>query len=61
MDIIILISKTSDGQRDYVQITTLDQTSLNIVLVADTINVQDKRDEQHQCEHRAGRRSRRAS
>jgi len=61
-ELTIQISKTANGLQDYVQITMPDQVSLNIVLIADTIKVQDQREnEQHQCEHRAGRRGRRAS
>jgi len=59
--ITIQVSKTANGLQDYVQITTPDQVSLNIVLIADKIDIQDQRDEQHQCERRAGRRGRRAS
>ena len=42
-ELTIQISKTSDGQHDYLQITSSDQVTLNIVLIADTIHVQDRR------------------
>lgn len=42
--ITIQISKTSDGLRDYMQITSPDQTSINIVLVVGKIVVDDRRE-----------------
>ena len=39
----LLISKTSKGNQDYLQIMSDDYTSVNIVLVADKITVDDKR------------------
>lgn len=41
----IQISKTSDGQRHYMQITSPDQMSLNIVLIADRLILEDHREE----------------
>lgn len=41
----IQISKTSDGRRDYMQITSPDQMSLNIVLIADRLILEDRREE----------------
>jgi len=40
----VQISKTSNGLTNYLQITSSDQVSLNIVLLADTITVEDRRD-----------------
>ncbi len=39
MKLNIRVSKTSDGKRDYVQIMSEDQVTVNIVLVADEITV----------------------
>ncbi len=39
----IQISKTADGQQNYMQILSGDQFSLNIVLIADEIVVDDRR------------------
>lgn len=44
-EVTIQVSKTSDGARDYMQITTPDQVSVNIVLVAGQINIEDRREE----------------
>jgi hypothetical protein len=41
--VTIQISKTSDGLHDYMQITSPDQTSLNIVLIVNHINLEDRR------------------
>ena len=43
MKLNILISKTSDGMRDYVQIMSDDYISVNIALVSEEITVEDKR------------------
>ena len=40
----ITVTKTSDGQDDYVQITSADQFSVNIVLISSKITVKDARD-----------------
>ena len=39
----IQVTKTADGARDYVQITSSDQFSVNIVLISDQITVEDHR------------------
>lgn len=39
----IQLTKTADSQHEYLQILSADQFSLNIVLIADKIEVQDKR------------------
>ncbi len=39
----IVVTKTSDGKSDYVQIMSSDMMSLNIVLVASEIVVEDSR------------------
>ena len=39
----ITISKTADSLHDYMQITSDDQFALNIVLIADKIEVKDAR------------------
>lgn len=39
----ILVTKTADGSRDYVQILSDDQFTVNIVLIADKIEVSDER------------------
>lgn len=39
----VTLSKTSDGQDDYLQIMSLDQFSVNIVLISSKITVKDAR------------------
>jgi hypothetical protein len=39
----VTITKTTDGQSDYVQIMSQDQFSVNIVLIAPAIEVLDTR------------------
>lgn len=39
----ITITKTADGQFDYLQILSVDQFSLNIVLIAEELEVGDAR------------------
>lgn len=39
----ITVTKTANGQQDYVQIMSGDQFSLNIVLIANKITVEDRR------------------
>ena len=39
----LTLSKTQDGQHDYLQIVSDDQFALNIVLIADKIDVDDRR------------------
>ena len=39
----ISLSRTSDGQHDYLQILSGDQFALNIVLVAKSIDIVDQR------------------
>ncbi len=41
----ITVTKTADGQRDYLQIMSADMLSTNIVLVAEEIVVEDHREE----------------
>lgn len=40
----ITVTKTADGQREYMQILTADALSVNVVLVADRIEIQDCRE-----------------
>lgn len=42
----IQVTKTSDGLRDYVQVMSADQLTINLVLLADKVVVSDLRDEQ---------------
>lgn len=42
----ITVTKTADGVRDYLQIMSADMLSLNVVLVADQIVVEDHRKEE---------------
>jgi hypothetical protein len=39
----VTITKTSDGRDDYVQITSLDQFSVNIVLISSEVTMKDAR------------------
>jgi len=43
LKLTITISKTSDDKRCYMQIMSDDYTSINVVLLADEIVVEDKR------------------
>ena len=43
MKLQILVSKTANGKADYLQILSEDQFSINIVLVAEKIIIEDKR------------------
>lgn len=45
MKLNILISKTANKKMDYLQIMSEDLTSVNIVLIAEKIVVDDKREE----------------
>jgi len=40
----ITITKTADGLREYVQIMSADMFTINIVLIADQVEVEDTRD-----------------
>ncbi len=40
----ITITKTADGLQEYVQIMSADMVSINVVLIADEIEVKDTRD-----------------
>ena len=40
----ITVTKTADGQREYVQIMSGDMFTVNVVLIADTIEIQDARE-----------------
>jgi len=44
MKLHVTISKTSDGASDYIQIISNDAVTVNVVLVADKIEVQDARE-----------------
>ncbi len=39
----VTISRTADGQNEYMQIVSADQFSLNIVLISQKITIQDSR------------------
>lgn len=39
----IQVTKTADGARDYVQIMSADQFTVNVVLIADEIEMRDER------------------
>ena len=43
MKLSILISKTANGKAEYLQIMSEDQVSINIVLIADSVKIEDKR------------------
>jgi len=43
MKLNVTITKTSDGGADYIQIMSDDYVTLNVVLVAEEIKVDDKR------------------
>ena len=42
----IQVTKTSDGLRDYVQVMSADQLTINVVMLADKVVIRDLRDEQ---------------
>jgi len=42
-DLKVAITKTANDKLDYIQIMSTDQLSINIVLVANHIDVQDRR------------------
>lgn len=42
--LVISLSKTSDGQHEYLQILSTDQFSLNIVLIAEKFDIVDRRE-----------------
>lgn len=39
----IQISKTADGERDYIQVMSDDLVSVNVVLIADEVEIKDDR------------------
>lgn len=39
----VTVTKTADGNRNYVQLMSADQVSINVVFVADEIVVEDHR------------------
>lgn len=39
----VTVTKTSRGDQDYIQVMSDDQISVNVVLVADRIEIQDHR------------------
>jgi len=41
----VTITKTSNGLADYIQIMSVDTVSVNVVLIAGKIEVQDNRDD----------------
>lgn len=43
MKLNVTISKTAQGDRDYLQIMSEDQFSVNIVLISEEIKVEDSR------------------
>lgn len=43
MKLNVTITKTSRGDQDYIQVMSDDMVSVNVVLVADSIDVQDRR------------------
>lgn len=43
----VTITKTSDGLADYIQIMSADTMSVNVVLIAGKIEVQDNRDDEN--------------
>ena len=44
IELEVIISKTSTGDQDYLQITSKDMISVNVVLVADKIKIKDSRE-----------------
>ena len=40
----VTVTKTSDGKREYIQIMSADQVSVNVVFVAEDIEVEDHRE-----------------
>ena len=46
----VTITKTSDGLAEYIQIMSADTVSVNIVLIAGEIEVQDNRDDENGTE-----------
>lgn len=46
MKLTVQITKTANGKQDYIQIMSEDYTSVNIVLIADQIEVKDDRTEE---------------
>ena len=46
----VTISKTADGSRDYMQITSNDEFALNIVLISCNIEVNDSRKPKMECD-----------
>lgn len=43
MRLNVTVTKTSRGDQDYIQVMSDDMTTVNVVLVADSIEVQDHR------------------
>ena len=43
MILTVTVTKTADGRQDYIQIMSDDVISVNVVLVADSIKVEDHR------------------
>ncbi len=43
MNLSVVITKTADGLQDYIQVMSEDMISVNVVLVADKIKVEDTR------------------
>ena len=45
MKLNVTVTKTANGQQDYVQIMSEDMFSINIVLISEEITVEDKRND----------------
>lgn len=52
MKLRVTLSKTIGGDQDYLQVLSDDVTSVNVVLVADTIEVSDSRPGRSEQRHR---------
>ena len=44
MKLNVLVSKTANGKANYLQVTSDDQFSINVVLIAESITIEDKRE-----------------
>lgn len=50
----IQVTKTADGLREYVQIMSADQLTINLVLLADKVVITDQRDVQPKRKRKRG-------
>lgn len=41
--LIVTVTKTADGQQEYVQVMSSDQLTVNVVLIAKSIDIRDGR------------------